>query len=122
MPAAGRAGRDSPAPLRTGPTYHFSGRRDTTSRQTTVGGRAPGSIRPTEVSMVAIGHDDVVRERGHAHDHAHRPPPAQDRAASPVVKFHAPEVVFGIGALAEAGFAAARLGARRPFVVTDDGV
>jgi alcohol dehydrogenase class IV len=39
-----------------------------------------------------------------------------------VVKFHAPEIVFGVGALAESGFAAARLGARRPFVVTDDGV
>lgn len=40
----------------------------------------------------------------------------------PVVKFHAPEIVFGVGALSESGFAAGRLGARRPFVVTDDGV
>ncbi len=39
-----------------------------------------------------------------------------------VVKFHAPEVVFGLGALDEAGFAAARLGARRPLVVTDPGI
>ncbi len=39
-----------------------------------------------------------------------------------VVKFHASEIVFGVGALAESGFAAARLGARRPFVVTADGV
>ncbi|GAA2020988.1 iron-containing alcohol dehydrogenase [Nocardioides kribbensis] len=46
--------------------------------------------------------------------------PAPERV--PLVKFHAPEVVFGIGSLAEAGFAAARLGARRPFVVTDPGI
>lgn len=39
-----------------------------------------------------------------------------------LVKFHAPEVVFGTGSLGEAGYAAARLGARRPFVVTDPGI
>jgi alcohol dehydrogenase class IV len=39
-----------------------------------------------------------------------------------LVKFQAPEIVFGPGSLAEAGFAAARLGARRPFVVTDPGI
>jgi alcohol dehydrogenase class IV len=38
------------------------------------------------------------------------------------MKFHAPEIVFGPGSLAEAGFAAERLGARRPFVVTDPGL
>lgn len=42
-------------------------------------------------------------------------------AAHPV-KFHAPEVVFGTDSLAEIGLAAARLGARRPFVVSDTGV
>lgn len=65
-----------------------------------------------------IGHDDVVRPHpsgaGDGPHHRHAP--------ASVVKFHAPEVVFGLGALAEAGFAAGRLGARRPFVVTDDGV
>ncbi len=40
----------------------------------------------------------------------------------PVVKFHAPEIVFGTGSLAEAGHCALRLGARRPFVVTDPGL
>ncbi len=45
-----------------------------------------------------------------------------DLALASVVKFHAPEVVFGLGALDEAGFAAARLGARRPLVVTDPGL
>lgn len=39
-----------------------------------------------------------------------------------LAKFHAPEVVLGYGSLAEAGFAAARLGARRPLVVTDPGI
>lgn len=40
----------------------------------------------------------------------------------PLVKFHAPEVVFGMGSLGEAGHAAIRLGARRPMVVTDPGI
>ena len=52
--------------------------------------------------------------------------PALNAAAPPVpsgiVKFQAPEIVFGPGALAEAGFAARRLGAQRPFVVTDPGI
>jgi alcohol dehydrogenase len=43
-------------------------------------------------------------------------------ARSSLVKFHAPEIVFGLGSLAEAGFCTARLGARRPFVVTDPGL
>lgn len=53
-----------------------------------------------------------------------RPPIRTDRPAepAPLVKFHAPEVVFGVGSLSEAGFAAARLGARRPLVVTDPGI
>lgn len=41
---------------------------------------------------------------------------------SPPAKFHAPEIVFGGNALSEIGMAAARLGARRPFVVSDVGV
>jgi 1,3-propanediol dehydrogenase len=43
-------------------------------------------------------------------------------APGPLLKFHAPEVVFGWGSLAEAGHAARRLGARRAFVVTDPGI
>ncbi len=43
-------------------------------------------------------------------------------ASGAVSKFHAPEIMFGPGALAEAGFAARRLGAERPFVVTDPGI
>ena len=49
-------------------------------------------------------------------------PPVDDTPRPPLVKFHAPEVVFGLGSLGEAGFAAARLGARRPMVVTDPGI
>src|SRR5579875_680285 len=47
---------------------------------------------------------------------------ARDAATPAVIKFHAPEIVFGPGSLAEAGFAARRLGAERPFVVTDPGI
>jgi len=43
-------------------------------------------------------------------------------ARSAFSKYLVPEVVFGWGALSEAGYAARRLGARRPFVVTDEGV
>lgn len=39
-----------------------------------------------------------------------------------LAKFHAPEIVFGPGALAELGHCAVRLGARRPFLVTDPGL
>ncbi len=48
--------------------------------------------------------------------------PAEPPADARIVKFHAPEIVFGPGSLAESGFAAARLGARRPFVMTDPGI
>ncbi|MBY8862398.1 iron-containing alcohol dehydrogenase [Nocardia sp. CA2R105] len=42
--------------------------------------------------------------------------------APELAKFHAPEVVFGPGALAEFGHCARRVGARRPFLVTDPGI
>nr|WP_240519560.1 iron-containing alcohol dehydrogenase [Amycolatopsis antarctica] len=53
-----------------------------------------------------------------------RPSPAESTAEAPltIAKFHAPEIVFGDGALAEAGHAAGRLGARRPLLVTDPGL
>ncbi|MFC0109238.1 iron-containing alcohol dehydrogenase [Kibdelosporangium aridum] len=43
------------------------------------------------------------------------PPPS-------LAKFHTSEVLFGPGALAELGHCALRLGARRPFLVTDPGL
>jgi alcohol dehydrogenase class IV len=39
-----------------------------------------------------------------------------------LAEFHAPEIVFGPGALTELGHCAGRLGARRPFLVTDPGL
>ncbi|UYP18052.1 iron-containing alcohol dehydrogenase [Rhodococcus sp. Z13] len=39
-----------------------------------------------------------------------------------LVKFHAPEIVFGEGSLVEAAHAAVRLGAVRPMLVTDPGL
>jgi 1,3-propanediol dehydrogenase len=48
-------------------------------------------------------------------------PPAP-AAPGGVIKFQTPEVVFGPESLAEAGFAARRIGAQRPFVVTDPGL
>jgi len=44
------------------------------------------------------------------------------RTAGRLAKFHAPEIVFGPDALAELGHCTARLGARRPFLVTDPGL
>ena len=50
--------------------------------------------------------------------------PGPERAAPParLSKFHAPEIVFGPDSVQEAAHAAVRLGARRPFVVTDPGL
>ena len=42
--------------------------------------------------------------------------------ASQLAKFHAPEIVFGPESLSELGHSAGRLGARRPFLVTDPGL
>ncbi|WP_048472867.1 iron-containing alcohol dehydrogenase [Mycolicibacterium chlorophenolicum] len=39
-----------------------------------------------------------------------------------MLKFHAPEIVFGIDSMAEAAHAALRLGALRPMLVTDPGL
>ena len=50
-------------------------------------------------------------------------PAARPAAAVPAfTQYLVPEVVFGWGALSEAGWAARRLGAQRPFVVTDAGL
>ncbi|MEE2031834.1 iron-containing alcohol dehydrogenase [Rhodococcus chondri] len=48
---------------------------------------------------------------------------ADHRACGPaLVKFHAPEIVFGEGSLVEAAHAAVRLGAVRPMLITDPGL
>jgi alcohol dehydrogenase class IV len=53
--------------------------------------------------------------------------PEHERSAtggqpSRLLKFHAPEIVFGIDSMAEAAHAAVRLGALRPLLVTDPGL
>jgi alcohol dehydrogenase len=68
-------------------------------------------------SMVTSRHPDTRREPDGPNAKIPRP-----AAPSAIIKFHAPEIVFGPGSLAEAGFAARRLGAERPFVVTDPGI
>ncbi|WP_051871641.1 iron-containing alcohol dehydrogenase [Streptomyces sclerotialus] len=45
-----------------------------------------------------------------------------EAAPAQLAKFHAPEVVFGPGSLAELGHCALRIGGRRPFLVTDPGL
>lgn len=54
---------------------------------------------------------------GHEADHAH----GAD-ARPRLLKFHAPEIVFGIDSMVEAAHAALRLGALRPMLVTDPGL
>jgi alcohol dehydrogenase class IV len=49
-------------------------------------------------------------------------PALSARAPARLAKFCAPEIVFGPDALAELGHSTARLGARRPFLVTDPGL
>ena len=63
--------------------------------------------------------ESAVLEQTDRDDPLSADPPAPDLRLS---KFHAPEIVFGAGSLSEAAHAAVRLGARRPFVVTDPGL
>jgi alcohol dehydrogenase class IV len=74
-------------------------------------------VGPWEGSAVLVtttsltGNSSPVTQRGEASgDHPR------------LAKFHAPEILFGLGSLSEAAYAALRLGARRPFVVTDPGL
>ena len=54
--------------------------------------------------------------------HPEHPHDSGGFAPGRVLKFHAPEIVFGIDSLAEAAHAAVRLGAVRPMLVTDPGL
>ncbi|MGH3492705.1 MAG: iron-containing alcohol dehydrogenase [Sciscionella sp.] len=51
-----------------------------------------------------------------------RPQSEPSAEAAQLAKFHAPEIVFGPGALAEIGNCVQRLGGRQPFLVTDPGL
>ncbi|WP_299738926.1 iron-containing alcohol dehydrogenase, partial [Pseudonocardia sp. 73-21] len=78
-----------------------------------------------EGSVVLV---DEARRAGDSVLLARRSPDDQQRTVGGdtgslrLSKFHAPEIVFGPNSLAEAAHAAVRLGARRPFVVTDPGL
>jgi alcohol dehydrogenase len=63
--------------------------------------------------------DSILLTRCDSDDHGHV---VQDAGPGRLSKFHAPEIVFGNNSLPEAAHAALRLGARRPFVVTDPGL
>jgi len=56
-----------------------------------------------------------LRHPEHRHD-------CGDLASGRVLKFHAPEIVFGVDSMVEAAHAALRLGALRPMLVTDAGL
>ncbi|MDV7355904.1 iron-containing alcohol dehydrogenase [Rhodococcus oxybenzonivorans] len=49
-------------------------------------------------------------------------PVTRTTATDRLVKFHAPEIVFGIGSMVEAAHAVLRLGGSRPMLVTDPGL
>jgi alcohol dehydrogenase len=67
------------------------------------------AVRRAGDSVLLLGARDVPE-----------PPPVT--ALPRLSKFHAPEIVFGPDSVQEAAHAAVRLGARRPFVVTDPGL
>src|SRR5690606_8447656 len=68
-------------------------------------------------AVVMPGHQNTTHPRASA-------TPRDDHPASgpALVKFHAPEIVFGEGSLVEAAHAAVRLGGVRPMLVTDPGL
>ncbi|MCQ4119752.1 iron-containing alcohol dehydrogenase [Rhodococcus tibetensis] len=49
-------------------------------------------------------------------------PVTRTTATDRLVKFHAPEIVFGVGSMVEAAHAVLRLGGSRPMLVTDPGL
>jgi len=51
-----------------------------------------------------------------------RQPSSPARGPSPISKFMVPEVIFGVGTLAEVGGAVRRVGGCRPLLVTDPGI
>src|SRR3954469_11410494 len=82
-------------------------------------GPGPSGARPRSGQEGDVVLVDEARRAGDTvllAEHRHEP------RAPRLSKFHAPEIVFGPHSLAEAAHAAVRLGARRPFVVTDPGL
>jgi len=79
------------------------------------------SVRPD-----GVGRGDIVAKLGGRGMAGGVLVPDHDRgraASSPrLLKFHAPEIVFGVDSMVEAAHAALRLGAVRPMLVTDPGL
>ncbi len=82
------------------------------------------SIPPENLAMIESDWPGADWNRDESTRLAGPRPGGQLLARTPgrLAKFHAPEIVFGPGALAELGHCTARLGARRPFLVTDPGL
>lgn len=76
-----------------------------------------GRAMDTALTAALVPEYDRGRPAGAAGDRCgHSAPPTR------LLKFHAPEIVFGIESMAEAAHAALRLGALRPMLVTDPGL
>jgi alcohol dehydrogenase class IV len=82
-------------------------------------------LLPEDLAMVEGDRPGANSCRDETTGQPPRPRRGQEQSTNASVrlaKFHAPEILFGPGALAELGHCAARLGARRPFLVTDPGL
>ncbi|MGH3450479.1 MAG: iron-containing alcohol dehydrogenase [Haloechinothrix sp.] len=81
--------------------------------------RSPGSwARMTAESLIPDAFEDFPTELA-------GPRKATEDSlgsAFQLAKFHAPEIVFGPGSLAELGHCAVRVGGRKPFLITDPGI
>lgn len=81
------------------------------------GQSAPGQPAPGQPALGQPASGTPMPEQlSGPHPAGEAPRPGQ------LAKFHAPEIVFGPESLSELGHSAGRLGARRPFLVTDPGV
>ena len=93
---------------------------------------SPNAVREGDVVLVDDLRLAALRDAGPAAPEVRRAGDSvvllgtrdEPRSAPPLrlSKFHAPEIVFGPDSVQEAAHAAVRLGARRPFVVTDPGL
>ena len=81
-------------------------------------------LRPTPAAVAegAAPVATVVAPRPEAAPASLEPAPAPRALRGRVSKFVIPEVIFGIGTLAEVGGAVRRVGGRRPLLVSDPGV
>lgn len=91
--------------------------------QTTIPTARQAAVWPAEsAAMTELARPPEVSEEFGELSGPRDPAAGASTRAPQLSKFHTPEVVFGPGALAELGQCAVRVGARRPFVVTDPGI